>query len=143
MEETPEHTLEFLLSFDGRVHWYAEHYFVKFEVRRVQPTAARPHGLRYSLTLHGPDGKRLIGFDNAHGVAAAGSRFHERPAMADHWHRTEDDPGRPYRWKNAATLIEDFFNEVERTLAGHGIPVRVIRTEDEGGKCDRIQDSEP
>jgi hypothetical protein len=38
----------------------------------VAPSKERPHGLRYSLTLHGPGGKRLVGFDNAHGVAAVG-----------------------------------------------------------------------
>jgi len=35
----------------------------------LKAAAARgPHGLKYSLTLHGPDGSRLIGFDNAHPV---------------------------------------------------------------------------
>ena len=42
--EAPEHTLEFLLSFDGRLHWYAEGYFVKFEIKRVAPSKERPHG---------------------------------------------------------------------------------------------------
>ena len=35
-----EHTLEFLLSFDGHIHWYAEGYCVKFEIRRVEPTTS-------------------------------------------------------------------------------------------------------
>jgi hypothetical protein len=26
----------------------------------------KPHGPDYSLTLHGLDGERLVGFDNAH-----------------------------------------------------------------------------
>jgi hypothetical protein len=56
MGEASEHTLEFLLGFDGRVHWYAEGYLVKFEVRRVRRTVERPHGVRYSLTLHGLTG---------------------------------------------------------------------------------------
>src|SRR5271165_2409723 len=105
MIEEPEHTLEFLLAFDGHVNWYAEGYFTKFEIKRVAPAPERPHGLRYSLTLHAPDGTRLVGFDNAHGVAPAGSRFAQRQIEADHWHRTEDDPGRPYRFKDASTLI--------------------------------------
>lgn len=133
--EAPEHTLEFLLSFNGRLHWYAEGYFVKFEIKRVAPSKERPHGLRYSLTLHGPGGKRLVGFDNAHGVAAVGSRHGKRQPAADHWHRTETDPGRPYRFRDAATLIDDFFSEVERVLAEHGIPVRVIHTDDERSKA--------
>jgi hypothetical protein len=136
MEEASEHTLEFLLAFDGRVHWYAEGYFVKFEIRRVRPTAERPHGVRYSFTLHAPDGKRLIGFDNAHGVPAAGSRFNKRQAAADHWHRSGDDPGRPYPFKDAAGLIEDFPNEVRRVLESLGIPVEIVEASEEGGKDD-------
>jgi hypothetical protein len=132
MEEPEEHTLEFLLAFDGRVHWYAEGYFTKFEIRRVRPTAARPHGVRYSLTLHAPDGKRLLGFDNAHGVQAVGSRFNKRQVAADHWHRSADDTGRPYPFKDAASLIEDFLDEVRRILESLGIPVEVIAAGDEG-----------
>lgn len=98
------HTLEFLLAFDGRVHWYAQGYFTKFVIRRVLPTKQRPHGLSYTLTLHAPEGERLMGFDNAHTVAARG-RHAKRQAEADHWHRTGDDPGRPYGFTDAETLI--------------------------------------
>src|SRR6476620_8454917 len=97
-----EHTLEYLLAFDGREHHYPDGYLVKFEIKRIDPTKERPHGLRYSFTLHGPDGARLVGFDNAHRVRAAGGRFRKKPAVADHWHRTESDPGRPYRFISAA-----------------------------------------
>jgi len=69
-----EHTLAFLLDFDGRVHWYTGGYWAKFEIRRVDATAQRPHGLSYSFTLHGPANERLIGFDNAHAVAPPGGR---------------------------------------------------------------------
>jgi len=130
VEEASEHTLEFLLAFDGRVHWYPEGYFVKFEIRRVRPTVERPHGLRYAFTLHAPDGQRLVGFDNAHGVPAAGSRFNRRQGAADHWHRSGDDPGRPYPFKDAASLIEDFLNEVRRVLESLGIQVEGV---EEGG----------
>lgn len=136
MEEAPEHSLEFLLAFDGRVHWYPEGYFVKFEIRRVRPTAERPHGLRYAFTLHAPDGKRLIGFDNAHAVPAIGSRFLRRLVAADHWHRSGDDPGRPYPFKDAASLIEDFLDEVKRALESRGIPVDIVETSEAGGKND-------
>jgi hypothetical protein len=136
MEQAAEHTLEFLLAFDGRVHWYPAGYFAKFEIRRVRPTAERPHGLRYAFILHAPDGKRLIGFDNAHGVPAAGSRFNRRQAAADHWHRSGDDPGRPYPFKDAAGLIEDFLDEVRRVLESRGIPVEVVETGEAGGTDD-------
>ena len=61
-------TLEALLDLDGQVlvvdpegrHW------VRFTVTRVPATPGKPHGLDYSLTLHGPNGERMVGFDNAH-----------------------------------------------------------------------------
>jgi hypothetical protein len=121
-----EHTLEFLLDFDGRLHWYEGGYFAKFEIRRVKATKDRPHGLRYSFTLHAPGGRRLVGFDNAHPVGTKRSRSRERTVVADHWHRTHADPGRPYRFKNAEKLIEDFFNEIERVLTERGVPFDVI-----------------
>jgi hypothetical protein len=71
----------------------------------------------YSLTLHAPGGTRLVGFDNAHGIAAPGSRFKRPPPASDHWHRTESNPGRPYAYKDADTLLQDFFREVRRVLS--------------------------
>ena len=66
--QSTDYALEFLLAFDGRIHYLKRGYWLKFEVARVAATAARPHGLSYSFTLHAPDGKRLVGFDNAHDV---------------------------------------------------------------------------
>ena len=128
MTEEKLHTLEFLLSFDGHVNWYAEGYFTKFEIKRFEPLSSRPHGLRYALTLHAPEGVRLMGFDNAHPVAHTGSRFAKRQLEADHWHRTENDEGRPYVFTDAATLIFDFFAEVERVRTERGIPLDVVNT---------------
>jgi hypothetical protein len=45
-------------------------------------------------------------------------------------HRTETDAGRPYLFRDAEILIDDFFNEVERVLKAHGISSDVIRVED-------------
>src|SRR5574340_707184 len=104
----PGYALEFLLAFDGRIHHLEEGYWIKFEIERVKATGKRPHGLSYSFTLHGPDGTRLVGLDNAHHVADAGSRFKPNPPASDHWHRMENDPGRPYQCKDAETLIDDF-----------------------------------
>ena len=91
----------------------------------------RPHGLRYSFTLHEPDGKRLLGFDNAHAVDPVGSRFKGRPSAADHWNPTEEDEGRPYRFVSAEQLIEDFFGEVRRVLADRGVPEAVKEVTEE------------
>src|SRR6266852_5885180 len=116
MNREPDHTLEFLLAFDGRVHHLEKGYWIKFEIKRVEATKRRPFGLSCSFALHAPDGTRLVGFDNAHGVAAVGSQFKRRSRASDHWHRTENDPGRPYEFKDADTLLQDFFREVRRVL---------------------------
>ena len=126
----PEHQLEFLLAFNGRIHHLEAGYWLKFRIKRIETDERRPHGLSYSFTLHEPSGKRLVGFDNAHGVAGTGSRVGKRTEAHDHWHRTEDDPGRPYRFIDAETLIDDFFAEVERTLEEHGIATMVIAVEE-------------
>jgi hypothetical protein len=78
--ETRDPGLDALLDLDGQVlvvdplggHW------VKFVVRSVPVSPERPHGLDYALTLHGTDGGRLAGFDNAHppwAVASAANRW--------------------------------------------------------------------
>ena len=125
-----DHGLEFLLAFDGRVHHLEKGYWIKFDLARVGVTTKRPHGLSYSFTLHAPNGTRLVGFDNAHDVPARGSRFKRRGDASDHWHRTEKDPGRPYVFKDAETLIDNFFDEVDRVLGERGVGIQVVRTEE-------------
>jgi hypothetical protein len=116
-----EHTLEFLLAFDGRVHHLEHGYWLKFEIKRVAPTPQRPHGLRYSFTLHDPEGTRLIGFDNAHGVPRAGSRFRKQGERHDHWHRFADDSGVSYSFTTAEQLLSDFETAVTAELARRNV----------------------
>ena len=125
-KKTGEQTLEFLLGYNGHVHRYAGGYWLKIEITKVEADDGKPHGLDYSFTLHGPDNRRLIGFDNAHRVPAKGARFKKRPKAMDHWHRTDTDEGLPYAFKDAETLLDDFFDEVERVLTEHGIPFEVV-----------------
>src|SRR3546814_15392511 len=113
-----EHTLAFLLDFHGRIHVMEQGYFLKFEIWKVDPTPQRPHGLRYSFTLHDQYSHRILGFDNAHGVAEPGARFKGRSNAHDHWHRGPKDKGVPYAFKDAETLIDDFFNAVEAAPIG-------------------------
>lgn len=124
-----EHTLAFLLAFDGRVHWLESGHWLKFEIRRIQATPERPHGLRYSFTLHDPQGNRIVGFDNAHSVPERGTSFKAKPDTADHWHRTQNDEGRPYAFKDADTLLADFFREVRRVLAEQSLSDTVVRVD--------------
>jgi|SRR5208337_4031596 len=131
---SPGHTLEFLLAFDGRIHHLEKGYRIKFEIKKVEATKTRPHGLSYSFTLHAPGGTRLVGLDNAHGAPRLGSRFGKRSPAIDHWHRTEKDSGRPYRLIHADALLQDFFREVRRVLNERGISETVVRVEDRNTK---------
>jgi hypothetical protein len=131
IDREQDHTLEFLLAFDGRTHWLEQDYCIRFRIRRVPATARRPHGLQYSFTLHDPEGKRLVGFDNAHVVPAV-SRGAAGSGAADHWHRTEHDKGRPYRFESADKLLADFFAEVHRVLTERDIPDEVGRVTEDG-----------
>jgi len=95
--------LDVLLDLDGQVFVVdpAGRYWVKFRVTRVPPTSQKPHGLDYSLTLHGPSGDRLVGFDNAHAVGRRSGS-----GVQDHKHRLKTVRAYPYR--GAASLLEDF-----------------------------------
>ena len=77
-------------------------YWVRFSVSRTEQTLERPYGLKYSPTLHGPDGSRLVGFDNAHVVRQSQGPGGKAAGAADHKHRM--DTVRVYRFKDAATL---------------------------------------
>ena len=119
--EQEDTELEHLLGFDGIRYLFASGYWLKMEVKRVAESEERPHGLRYNFTLHDATGQRILGFDNAHGVSALGSRHKTNPVAHDHWHRTAEDPGRPYTFRSAYELIADFFAEVERVLGERGV----------------------
>ncbi|OFX11651.1 MAG: hypothetical protein A2516_02815 [Alphaproteobacteria bacterium RIFOXYD12_FULL_60_8] len=108
--------LEVLLDLDGEEIHYEGGYIARMKIVRVKATTERPHGISYSLTLHAPSGARLMGYDNAHGAAHRGSRFKPTSVVYDHWHRDEMDEGRPYVFTDAASLMQDFFDEIERVL---------------------------
>ena len=51
-------SLDTLLDLDGQVLVIDEGgYWVKFVVHQVPATADKPHGLDYTLTMHGPAGR--------------------------------------------------------------------------------------
>lgn len=121
-----DHTLEFLLAFDGRRHFFEDGSFVKLEIKQGPPTKKRPHGLKYSFSLHDPEGQRLLGYDNAHPVKAPSGRK-ARTVAADHWHRVPGDKGVPYKFESAEKLLDDFFDEVEKVLAERGVNTEVVK----------------
>lgn len=79
---------------------------VKFVVKRVKADERKPHGLNYNLTLHDESGERIVGFDNAHPVPTPGGPAGKKRVVNDHRHRFKTI--RPYDYKDAATLLEDF-----------------------------------
>lgn len=118
-QEPQDTGLVYLLGLDGNIEVQNDDgYWVKMEVSRVAVTVERPHGIKYSLTLHAPDNTRLIGFDNAHGVKPGGSHFKHagKKYPYDHQHRHVKDEGVLYEFDTAYQLLNDFYAEVDRVL---------------------------
>lgn len=78
-------------------------------MNQVLSTSDKPHGIDYTLTMHGADGERLVGFDNAHQVTGQ-----KKGAARDHKHRLRTV--RPYDYMDAATLLGAFWKEVESVM---------------------------
>jgi len=95
-----DYALEVLLDLDA------------FEFQ-VEPTAGRPHGIKYSLTLHDPAESRIYGLDNAHAARRRRPEF-------DHRHVYGGRRLVPYTFRGPAELLEDFYREVERILRERG-----------------------
>jgi hypothetical protein len=112
----PDTGLDALLDLDGQVLVVDPdgQYWVRFVVTRVPVAPEKPHGLDYSLTLHGPDGVRLVGFDNAHPVAPRG-----RGEPQDHQHTPRSIE--PYHYISAVDLLSDFWALVDAVLRERGV----------------------
>jgi len=108
-----DYELETLLELDGHEFDFAKNYIVKYEVRRVTATKGRPSGIKYSLTLHDPKGKRIYGIDNAH---KAGRR-----REFDHRHPHRSTKLVAYEYRGPVALLEEFLREVERILTERGV----------------------
>ncbi len=152
MTESRDPTFDVLLDLDGQVLVVDPNggYWVRFIVTRVAPSPEKPHGIDYSLTLHGPDGERLtlhgpdgerLVFDNAllkqtsppapgtiarfiHQGARKRMRTHpvatqKRGEPQDHRHRLRTT--RAYDYRDAATLVADFWSAVDGVLRERGV----------------------
>jgi hypothetical protein len=112
-------SLDVLLDLDGQQFTIEPSgYSVKFVVRKVPATPERPHGINYALTMHAPDGARLVGFDNAHVVRASRGPAGARTEL-DHRYRLGTI--RPYHYSDAGQLLEDFWREVYAVLDDLGV----------------------
>lgn len=113
MAKGPDYELETLLNLDGYEFRFVAGYAVKFEVRQVKPSRGHPYGVKYSLTLHDPEGRRIYGIDNAHGTGPRREFDHRHPHGARKMVR--------YAYRGPVVLLEDFFREVERILQERGV----------------------
>lgn len=116
MSEDRDRSLDTLLDLDGQVLVVDPEggFWVKFVVTRVPASPEKPHGLDYSLTLHGPSGERLVGFDNAHPVGRQ-----RKGEPQDHRHRLQTV--KPYDYQDAANLLADFWLTVDAVLKERGV----------------------
>ncbi len=104
-----------LLGFDRRRYWLSNGWSIRFRVAEIEASAVRPHGIKYSFTLHDHDGSRLLGFDNAHGVPRAETYDHRH-----RFRRTQQLVA--YEFQGADQLICDFFAAVEQACRQDGVP---------------------
>lgn len=114
-----DEALERLLDLDGFLAEVGGGFWIKIVAQRVPPDTDRPHGVSYSLTLHEPTGRRVFGIDNAHPVQSRRGPSGRRSAARDHLHR--DESVRPYVYRGADWLLEDFWREVDAMLKKRGI----------------------
>jgi len=116
MNEDRDRSLDTLLDLDGQVLVVDPEggFWVRFVITRVPASPEKPHGLDYSLTLHGPSGERLVGFDNAHLVGRQ-----RKGEPHDHRHRLQTV--KRYDYQNAATLLADFWQAVDAVLKERGV----------------------
>jgi len=57
--------IDTLLDLDGSILEQGGGYWIKIDAARIPESPEVPHGIRYSLTLHEPYGRRILGYDNA------------------------------------------------------------------------------
>lgn len=108
--------LDTLLLLAGEIYDQGDGYWLKIEAWRVTPAPERPHGISYSLTLHGPDNARILGFDNAHAVKSKKRGYRGRRVEFDHVHPYGIRRAMPYEFHSPGQLLTDFFEAVDQAL---------------------------
>jgi hypothetical protein len=110
--ERRDHALDSLLDLDGQIIALSDEYWVKFEARLIPQSGNRPHGIKYSLTLHNRKGERIIGYDNAHKIPG-----NKDEAVYDHKHHIRHkNRVKEYRYESAGKLITDFWKDIDDIL---------------------------
>ena len=123
--------LNYLLELDRATFVFERGFWVRIRTWRVMKSRAMPHGIRYSLSLHDKNGRRLLGFDNAHAPLAGRGGSGRSSEVYDHVHYSpghaskskaksaKESDTKPYRFVSAEQLLIDFFTAVERELNSH------------------------
>lgn len=83
-------------------------------MRKVPANEHIPHGIRYSLTSHDRYNRRVVGYDNAHGIKSKRKKFSGTRFVWDHGH--ERSTTLPYEFEDAYQLMEDFWNDVNQIM---------------------------
>ncbi len=79
-------------------------------MKRVDPDVHIPHGIKYSLTLHDCSNKRVLGYDNAHGIKPGNKKYGGKRLVWDHKHNKEKI--QVYEFEGPGQLMEDFWKDV-------------------------------
>jgi hypothetical protein len=117
--DTKKNDLETLLELNGIEYGIGAGYWVKFSAKKMPPSEHRPHGIKYSLTMHNQYGTRLVGFDNAHLADIKRKKFTAKRFAWDHKHQRSVISD--YDFDSAGQLIEDFWNLIDQILKEEGI----------------------
>lgn len=113
--------LDTLLDLNGMIAEQSdEGHWIKIEAISVEPSEYRPHGVKYSLTLHDKYGARILGYDNAHAPDRPhGFRYVGQRYPYDHIHRHQSKKAEPYEFQSAVDLLADFFIDVDCFLRNY------------------------
>lgn len=106
--------LDILLELNDEIFPMENGYWTKIEAKSVVANKHRPHGIRYSLTLHNPYNIRILGYDNAHAIKPKKKKYGAKRVIWDHRH--ERKIVEPYEFEDAGQLLEDFWADVEKIL---------------------------
>lgn len=113
-----DYGLDTLLSLHGTRYEYECGYWYEIIAYQVEASLHRPHGIKYSLTLHDHHNQRIFGMDNAHApYCPQKAMSRARIQVWDHVHNSMKDKGTPFDFIDAGELMNHFFSAVERIIA--------------------------
>lgn len=102
-------TLDILLEMDGLIYYYPSGFWLKIEAKGMRRSSNYPYAVKYSLTLHDPNGNRILGYDNAHRIPGENI-----DSAYDHKHKGARIVS--YQYSGADKLLEDFYIDIEIIL---------------------------